>query len=388
MKTLSKRPTILLVDDEPTNLKLLREILRKDYDLLFAHNCAEMFKYAASQPDMILLDVMMPEMDGYTGCAQLKANEATRDIPVIFVTAKIAVEDEIQGLDVGAVDYLTKPVQGPLVRARVKTHLALRQARELIAQQNQEILEQNKALKQTAKLRDDVEHIVRHDLKGPLNAIIGMPGVVLKEGPLTETQKKFLHMIEQSGYLLLDMINRSHDLYKMEQGVYQIDAKSVNMLIVLDRVLTELQQQIHKKTLSVNMMLNSKPVVAGDLFLVSGEELLYHSMFFNLLKNAIEASPAKQSVLISLEQEEQPLIRISNKGSVPVDIRDNFFGKFVTSGKRQGTGLGTYSAMLIAKTLGGDLLLDTTRDDETSIVIQLKTWSLAVHIGHHNIHKN
>ncbi|MBF0176271.1 MAG: hybrid sensor histidine kinase/response regulator [Magnetococcales bacterium] len=375
METISKRPTILLVDDEPANLKLLREILRKDHDLLFAHNCAEMFEYAADQPDLILLDVMMPEMDGYTGCALLKANEATRDIPVIFVTAKIEMDDEIKGFAAGAVDYLTKPVQGPVVRARVKTHLALRQARELVVRQNKEIMAQYESLKKTAQLRDDVEHIVRHDLKGPLNAIIGMPEVVINDGPLTETQEKFLHIIEESGYLLLDMINRSHDLYKMEQGIYQIDAKPVNILVILGRVLTELQQQIHEKKLLIDITLNSRPVVSTDLFLVSGEELLYHSMFSNLLKNAVEASPAKQSLMISLKQKEKPVIRISNKGSVPVVIRDNFFGKYVTSGKQQGTGLGTYSAMLIAKTSGGDLLLDTTREGMTSIIIKLKAWT-------------
>ncbi|MEO5362348.1 MAG: response regulator [Magnetococcus sp. DMHC-8] len=370
----TKRATILLVDDEPANLKLLREILRKDYDLLFAHNCAEMFQCVVKQPDLILLDVMMPEMDGYAGCAQLQANETTHNIPVIFVTAKIEMEDEIRGLEVGAVDYLTKPVQGPVVRARIKTHLALREAREIIARQNREILEQNEALKQTAKLRDDVEHILRHDLKGPLNAIIGMPDVLISSGSLNADQEQLLRLIEDSGYRLLEMINRSLDLYKMEQGIYQLEARQVNILLILDRVLTELKKLIHGKQLSVNTLVNGRAVVPGDEVFVAGEELLYHSMLSNLLKNAIEASPVEQSVVIGLEQGGQSVIRISNKGSVPVAIRDNFFGKYVTSGKRQGTGLGTYSAMLIAKTSGGNLLLDTTKEGETSIIIHLKAW--------------
>ncbi|MEO5340761.1 MAG: hybrid sensor histidine kinase/response regulator [Magnetococcus sp. MYC-9] len=370
-----ERPSILLVDDEPTNLKLLREILRRDYDLLFAHDCAEMFQYVVKKPDLILLDVMMPEMDGYAGCARLKADEATRDIPVIFVTAKIEMEDEIRGLEVGAVDYLTKPVQGPVVRARVKAHLALRHARDLIARQNQEIREQNEALKQAARLRDDVERIMRHDLKGPLNAIIGMPGVLISNGPLNAEQEQFLRVIEASGYRLLEMINRSLDLYKMEQGTYRMDARPVNLLVVLERVLTELQRPLRVRQLSVSMRVNGQPAVPGGEFFVMGEELLYHSMFSNLLKNAVEASPAGQPLVIGLEQAgEQSVIRISNQGSVPVAIRDNFFGKYVTSGKQQGTGLGTYSALLIAKTSGGALHLDTTREGETSVVAHLKSW--------------
>lgn len=368
----SERPTVLLVDDETTNLKLLREILRSDYELLFARNCAEMFTLAAQQPDLILLDVMMPDMDGYTGCFQLKANETTRDIPVIFVTAKMETEDEVRGLESGAVDYITKPVQPPVVRARVKTHVALRRAKDLIARQNQEILDQNRALKQAAQLRDDVDHIMRHDLKGPLNAIIGIPGAVISSGSMTPQQTDLLKLIEKSGYTLLDMINRSLDLYKMEQGVYPLEAGPVDLLVIFNRVFAEIQKMIQAKKLSVDIRLNGKPTTSEDHFFVSGEELLCHSMFSNLLKNAVEASPVGQSLSISLEQGERARISIRNQGSVPPSIRETFFEKYVTSGKRAGTGLGTYSASLIAKTLGGTIDLDTTVEGETSLIIHLK----------------
>ena len=364
MATTSDRPTILLVDDEPTNLKLLREILRADYELLFARNCAEMFQYVVEQPDLILLDVMMPDMDGYAGCAQLQADEATRDIPVIFVTAKSETEDEVRGLEMGAVDYIAKPIQGSVVRARVKTHVALRQAKDIITKQNQ-------ALKDAAKLRDDVDRIVRHDLKGPLNAIIGIPGVLGDMGPLNDRQKEFLQMMKESGYLLLDMINRSLDLYKMEQGIYPVDAKPVDILMILNRVFAEVQKAVEKKRLSLRMTLNGQPVASGDIFLVLGEALLCHSMLSNLLKNAVEASPAEESLTIRLEQGEQAVIRIRNKGCVPVEIRDTFFKKYVTFGKRKGTGLGTYSAWMVAKTLGGDIHLDTALEGETSLIIYL-----------------
>lgn len=364
MTTTPKKPCILLVDDEPSNLKLLREILRNDYNLLFARNCSEMLRGAVEQPDLILLDVMMPVMDGYTGCAMLKANEATHHIPVIFVTAQNEMENEVKGFEVGAVDYITKPVQGPVVRARIATHLALRKAQEIIVQQNEE-------LKENARLRDDVEQIVRHDLKGPLNAIIGMPSVLINQLQLSANQKQLFDIIVESGYRLLDMINRSHDLYKMERGIYQLDAQAVDLLVVLNHVATELQELIRKKKLLYMVHLNGKPVNPGDTFIVSGEELLYHSMLCNLLKNAIEASPCEESLLVFMDHGERPVLRISNKGSVPLDIRDKFFDKYVTSGKIQGTGLGTYSAKLIAMVSGGEIHLDTTREGETSIVIQL-----------------
>ncbi|MBF0427822.1 MAG: hybrid sensor histidine kinase/response regulator [Magnetococcales bacterium] len=364
METLSQPYKILVVDDEPTNLKLLREILRHEYALVFARNGEEMLRYVVDKPDLILLDIMMPNMDGYEACARLKANEATRDIPVIFVTAKIETEDEVRGLEAGAVDYLTKPVQGAIVRARVKTHLQLLQARRLIQQQNE-------ALRHAARLRDDVEQMVRHDLKGPLNAIIGMPGALIAEGKLDEDQVLFLQAIEEAGFRMLEMINHSHDLYKMEQGRYPLEAKPVDILVVLKRILSEINRVMQKKKITLDILLHGRPVLPGDVFMVSGEELLCHSMLSNVLKNGVEASPANEFLRVSLDIQEQALLRIGNKGSVPVGIRATFFDKYVTSGKSKGVGLGTYSAKLIATTLGGGIELDTSQEGETFIEIRL-----------------
>jgi cyclic di-GMP phosphodiesterase len=117
---------ILLVDDEPNNLKVLQQILKDHYELIFAINGEKALAAAREhQPDMILLDIMMPGMDGYEVCRQLKADSATKHIPVIFVTAMSEIEDEARGFDVGAVDYIQKPVSGPIVRRRVQTHLSL-----------------------------------------------------------------------------------------------------------------------------------------------------------------------------------------------------------------------------------------------------------------------
>lgn len=124
--------TLLLVDDEPTNLRVLRTVLQQQYRLLFAKSGEEALTLVAQQqPDLILLDVMMPGLTGYDVCSQLKANPLTRAIPVIFVTALKDEMDETRGFDVGAVDYITKPISPAVVRARVKTHLSLVQAEEL-----------------------------------------------------------------------------------------------------------------------------------------------------------------------------------------------------------------------------------------------------------------
>ena len=133
------KPTILIVDDTPDNIMLLSRLLKDKYHTKVATNGSTALQIAGSAADLdlILLDVMMPGMDGYETCRQLKANPATADIPVIFLTAKNQVEDEAMGLSVGAVDYLGKPISPPILFARVATHLALRAARRVLENQNQ-----------------------------------------------------------------------------------------------------------------------------------------------------------------------------------------------------------------------------------------------------------
>lgn len=129
-----EKQTILIVDDTPENLMVLDEILRADYKVKAANNGERALKIALSgnPPDLILLDIMMPGLSGYQVCEKLKSESATRKIPIIFVTAMSEVEDEAKGFELGAVDYITKPVSPPVVKARVKTHLALYdQTREL-----------------------------------------------------------------------------------------------------------------------------------------------------------------------------------------------------------------------------------------------------------------
>lgn len=127
MFDVTKRATVLLVDDVPANLSLLSSILRDDYRIQLATSGAKALELvAAGAPDLILLDVMMPEMDGHEVCKRLKSNPVTRDIPVLFVTAQNQVEDEELGLTLGAMDYIHKPISPPIIKARVRNHIFLK----------------------------------------------------------------------------------------------------------------------------------------------------------------------------------------------------------------------------------------------------------------------
>ena len=134
MPASAEKATVLIVDDTPTNLALLVEVLKSDYRTTVAINGEKALELASSAnpPDLILLDVMMPGLNGYEVCERLKAGSATSHIPVIFITAMGEVEDETRGLDLGGVDYVTKPIRPAIVKARIRTHLSVsRQAREL-----------------------------------------------------------------------------------------------------------------------------------------------------------------------------------------------------------------------------------------------------------------
>ncbi|CAN7723891.1 two-component system response regulator [Pseudorhodoferax sp. LjRoot39] len=155
-----RRPRLLLVDDEPTNLQVLRGVLQSDYRLLYARDGATALKLAREEkPDLLLLDVMMPGMSGHEVCRTLKADAVTQSIPVVFVTALSDAGDEAQGFDAGAVDYIIKPVSPPVVRARVRTHLSLVRMDELRASR----LEIVQRLGRAAEYKDNEtgQHVLR-----------------------------------------------------------------------------------------------------------------------------------------------------------------------------------------------------------------------------------
>lgn len=149
----SQGKSILVVDDTPDNLTLMNNLLKDLYQVRVANNGLRALEIAANStpPDLILLDIMMPDMDGYEVCRRLKTDPHTKEIPVIFLTAKASIQDEEKGLQTGAVDYITKPISPPIVLARVKTHLTLKESADFLRNQNS-LLEQEVA-KRTAEIR-------------------------------------------------------------------------------------------------------------------------------------------------------------------------------------------------------------------------------------------
>jgi two-component system sensor histidine kinase/response regulator len=359
-----KKYTILVVDDIESDVDILVESLSDLYRVRVSMDGAGALEdISANPPDVILLDILMPGVDGYEVCRRIKQDERTKEALVIFVTALSEVVDETKGFELGAVDYITKPFNVSVIRARIKTHLELAQARKELKRQN-EILQEN------IRLQEQVEHMTRHDLKNPLAVIMNIAQMLKMDLASPDEYEQLIQDQLKACYVMLNMINNSLDLYKMEKGAFKVKLSAVDMLPMIDRVLTGVSDMIRAGGLSVEVTVNGRPAERADGFELSCDELLFYSMMSNLVKNAVEASPPSGKVVISLVSSPQPSIVIENQGCVDPGIRDRFFDKFVTSGKKSGTGLGTYSARMIALMHGAQISYHTSdEEDKTAVSI-------------------
>jgi PAS domain S-box-containing protein len=231
--------------------------------------------------------------------------------------------------------------------------------------------------KRTERLRDDVHRMMRHDLKSPLVGIVGLAGLVLKGDNLTEQQRKETGMIQELAERMLGFIDRTRDLFHMEEGSYELNPQEVNLLGILGRIESELKPLALRKKANLVFTLFGRPINLESEYVILGEETLLEIMFANLMKNGIEASPEGEAVSVSIDTMEMPgqgrfhVIDIHNMGVVPVDIREKFFEPYTTKGKEGGTGLGTHTAMLVARTHKGDISFTTSEQEGTHVTVCL-----------------
>ncbi|MFO7802930.1 MAG: PAS domain S-box protein [Desulfovermiculus sp.] len=225
--------------------------------------------------------------------------------------------------------------------------------------------------RQLEQLKEDVDRITRHDLKTPLNGILGLPQVLLLEENLNEEQKELIGYIQQAGYRMLNMINMSLSLYQMENGEYDFHPQPTDIMPVIRDIQRDLSSlcSTYKNNISVSLVSAKQ----DDAFVVSGDKLLCYTMLSNLTKNAVERTHAGESVHIQLEEPEtnQAKISIRNPGVIPEQVLDRLGQKYVTAGKQQGTGLGLYSVGLIVRTMNGSLTWSSSQESGTCFTVYL-----------------
>ena len=300
-------PRILIIDDNATNLSVLTEYLESsDFQIMVARNgAAGIDKARRGQPDLILLDILMPDMDGFETCRRLKADPDTQEIPVLFITALQSVEDKVKGFAVGGVDYLTKPLQEEEVLARVRTHLQL-QAQKKQLQQYARELQQAKELAESAqKIAESANHAksvflanMSHELRTPLNGILGYAQILRRQ---PEMLQEGVNIIYQSGQHLLTLINDILDLAKIEARKLEVLPAELQLAEFLHGVVGIIGIRAQER--NVRFVTEFDPQLPR---VIQADEKRLRQVLLNLLGNAVKFTDNGGTVTFRVLQEHPP----------------------------------------------------------------------------------
>lgn len=222
-----------------------------------------------------------------------------------------------------------------------------------------------------SKARERADSVINHDLRSSLITAITVPELLLEDKNLTDFQRELLEGMKTNATRMLRLVTLFQSLYKMERGEFMVDEKRVDMTTVVRDVLAGNSKMIQAKSIDVVVHILRGGNSSTEPVCVHGDETLLYFAVNNLITNAMEASRDNDKVTIDIKENNGCEVHITNRGEVPASIRDKFFDKYVTSGKKQGTGLGTYSAMLIVKAHGGDILLDSSTPGYTKVNVRL-----------------
>ncbi len=308
---LTRNGRILVIDDIPDNVRVLTHALNGEHEVFFALDGERGVQIAREKlPDLILLDAVMPGMDGFQVCQELRSRPATADIPIIFVTAIGRPEDEARAFDVGALDFINKPINPAVVRARVRTHLALsrlyKDMRETVAERTREL---TLALAEAEAARAEAERAnqaksrflatLSHELRTPLNAIIGFSQMLLEEpfGPLgAEPYRGYLADVEQSGEHLLALVNDLLDLSRIEAGNRSVELASVDAVAVVADCTRLLDHRACSAGVTLSAHLPTEPT------LVRAERKALKQVLLNIIDNAIKFTPSGGRATVSVQR--------------------------------------------------------------------------------------
>ncbi|KPA10253.1 response regulator receiver sensor signal transduction histidine kinase [Candidatus Magnetomorum sp. HK-1] len=332
-----QKSKILIVDDIPSNIQILAEAMRNEYQIVFATNGKEAIKIAMSDhpPDLILLDIMLPDIDGYSVCNQLKKNNLTREIPVVFITAKSDETDETKGFECGGVDYIIKPFSIPIVKARVQTHIELKKKRDLL--ENMTV-----RLEQVNQMKNKFLGIAAHDLRSPLGSVRGFSRLLIEElsGQINEDQREFLDIIYQQSNHMLALVNDLLDVAVIESGKLDLRIKEDSIIDMVQNRIRLFQHGLKKKNISVSTHFDSIQEIGFDRTRLA-------QVVDNLLSNAIKFSPENGTIIVQVFNVQDKIrVDIIDEGpGISLEHQPLIFGEFQKFRSKQSyteksTGLG------------------------------------------------
>ena len=366
------RPILLVVDDVETNIDMLLETLSEDYVVRVATDGADAIdSVKKARPDLILLDVVMPGMDGFEVCRRLKDDPTTHSIPVIFITALDEIMDKVKGFSVGGVDYVTKPFQPEEVRARVGLHLEIRRQKQELHRQKYELQQSYDKLRETEIQRDSLVHMIVHDMRSPLFVILGNLEMVEMK-PLPDVIATCIGRAMSASYMLMEMISTLLDVSKMEAGQMTLEFSEVYMRDLVMETIQMLEPLQGQRRLTLT--------APEEMEAITGDTRLIRRILQNLIGNALKFTDKDKGIItVCIEIAAKDKMRVSvvdNGGGIPQEYREKVFYKFCQvvaqkQGQGHSTGLGLTFCKLAVEAHGGRIGLESEAGEGSTFWFEL-----------------
>lgn len=367
----SEMPDVLVVDDVPANLVAMKRLLKNlPVNVVTANGGFEALELTINHDfALVLLDVQMPEIDGYETAEMMKSTEHSKHLPIIFVTANSTAEENImKGYAVGAVDYLTKPVNGEILREKTFIFVELFNQKKQLIELNADLLEAQKEAEKLNQLKSDFLANMSHELRTPIHAMVGFCelGIMSVEQWDNSDHIENLEEIKDSGGRLLSLVNNLLDLSKLESGVIELNFNKNDLLSIIHSSAKSLMSLVEEK----NQILN----IVGESTFVSCDDAKIYQVIVNFISNSIKFSPIEQEINVEVKSlltddmtraegitfTPAVMVTISDKGvGIPKDELKTVFDKFIQSSKTKtgagGTGLGLAICKEIIDEHGGKI---------------------------------
>ncbi len=361
---------LLIVDDVSKNIQILGNILsQEDYQIAWAMSGDEALSIIAVQDfDLILLDIMMPEMNGYEVCEKLKSNPDTAEIPIIFLTAKADMDSIIKGFDVGAQDYITKPFNAKELLARVQTHILLREQQkeleranetleEKVKERTQQLKKANKMLSQLDNTKSEFLSIISHELRTPLSGIIGLTHL-LDQTDIGEEQAQYLNYLKIVSKRLVKFSDLALLITSLKVNKYDLDLLPVSANHIAESAIAQMKDE-GQDISRINFEKNpSSPLILAE------SELIRKALMM-VLENAIKFSPEEAPVNLLLEASEGKVsFSTTDSGSgFSDDAKEKLFRVFSTGDieHHDGKGLSLAAVKLIMDAHSGKIIINNLK---------------------------
>jgi two-component system sensor histidine kinase/response regulator len=375
---MERKPKILIVDDNEENLSVSGNLLMNEgYTIQIASNWEQAIQVAQRKsPDLILLDISMPEKTGYEVCEILKADPQTSTIPIIFLTALTEIKNIVQGFELGAVDYITKPFNEAELLARVKTHIQLQKAQA-------ELHEKNLQLELSNAAKNKFFSIIAHDLRSPFSALIGLSDVAMDnmKRERYEQTNKYLAAIRKSSQKGLGLIDNLLHWARIQTGRMSKNPILIKVPEIIRNVVELLQPNLAEKSIKLSLNLEKDIAIMADKFMLE-------TVMRNLISNAIKFTKDFGFIQVVARQEGDILFMSVQDNGVGMsqDSIDDLFiidKTFSTQGTRneEGSGLGLLLCKEFVEAHHGQIWVESTEGEGTKFTFSFVSESLHEAVG-------